>query len=175
MARAKAKPKVIGPAKATARQDAKASSDARASSAGARPAAHGWSDLFSHTAVVVAHWMGKPIAFLTATALVIVWALTGPLFGFSDTWQLVINTSTTIVTFLMVFLIQNTQNRDTLALQLKLSELILVISEAENRFANAEDLTEEELEQLHKELQERTQTTIGALDRRRAERTKKAS
>jgi low affinity Fe/Cu permease len=119
--------------------------------------------------------MGKPIAFLTATALVIVWALTGPLFGFSDTWQLVINTSTTIVTFLMVFLIQNTQNRDTLALQLKLSELILVISEAENRFANAEDLTEEELEQLHKELQERTQTTIGALDRRRAERTKKAS
>ena len=97
--------------------------------------------------------MGKPVSFLIATALVIVWALTGPLFGYSDTWQLVINTSTTIVTFLMVFLIQNTQNRDTMALQLKLSELILVISEAENRFANAEDLTEEELEQLHEELQ----------------------
>ena len=108
--------------------------------------------------------MGKPIAFLIATALVIVWASTGPLFGYSDTWQLVINTSTTIVTFLMVFLIQNTQNRDTMALQLKLSELILVISEAENRFASAEDLTEEELERLHKELQSRAQTTLGALD-----------
>ena len=119
--------------------------------------------------------MGKPIAFLIAAALVIVWALTGPLFGYSDTWQLVINTSTTIVTFLMVFLIQNTQNRDTMALQLKLSELILVIGEAENRFANAEDLTEEELEQLHEELQARA-----AVDARRArspasERTKKAS
>jgi low affinity Fe/Cu permease len=86
----------------------------------------------------------------------------------------VINTSTTIVTFLMVFLIQNTQNRDTMALQLKLSELILVMSEAENRFANAEDLTEEELERLHKELQSRAQTTLGALDRRRVEQTKKA-
>jgi low affinity Fe/Cu permease len=164
MARRKAKPK------ATAKQDMKASTS------GARHAAGGgWSDAFSHIAVVVAHWMGKPIAFLTAAAVVIVWALSGPLFGFSDTWQLVINTSTTIVTFLMVFLIQNTQNRDTMALQLKLSELILVMSEAENRFANAEDLTEEELEQLHKELQERAHTTLGALDRRRAEQTRTAS
>ena len=119
--------------------------------------------------------MGKPIAFLTATALVIIWAATGPLFGFSDTWQLVINTSTTIVTFLMVFLIQNTQNRDTMALQLKLSELILAINEAENRFANAEDMTEEELEQLHEELHERAKATLGALNERRAERTRKAS
>ena len=149
--------------------------DAKASKAGASHNGNGWSGLFSRTACVVAHWMGKPVSFLIATALVIVWALTGPLFGYSDTWQLVINTSTTIVTFLMVFLIQNTQNRDTMALQLKLSELILVIGEAENRFANAEDLTEEELEQLHKELQARAQTTLGALDRRRAEQTKKAS
>jgi low affinity Fe/Cu permease len=134
-----------------------------------------WTEFFSRASCMVAHWAGKPIAFLTATALVILWALTGPLFGFSDTWQLVINTSTTIVTFLMVFLIQNTQNRDTLALQVKLSELILVISEAENRFANAEDLTEEELEQLHKELHQRAQTTLGALDRRRAEQSKRAS
>jgi low affinity Fe/Cu permease len=134
-----------------------------------------WSELFSRASCAVAHWAGKPIAFLTATVLVVLWAVTGPLFGFSDTWQLVINTSTTIVTFLMVFLIQNTQNRDALAVQLKLSELILVIREAENRFANAEDLTEEELERLHKELQERAQTTRGALDRRRAERTRKAS
>ena len=115
------KPKIVAAANAAARQDAKASN------AGASHNGNGWSDLFSRTACVVAHWMGKPVSFLIATALVIVWALTGPLFGYSDTWQLVINTSTTIVTFLMVFLIQNTQNRDTMALQLKLSELILVI------------------------------------------------
>ena len=169
MARAKTKPRIVAAASAVARQDAKASK------AGASHNRHGgWSELFSRTACVVAHWMGKPVSFLIATALVIVWALTGPLFGYSDTWQLVINTSTTIVTFLMVFLIQNTQNRDTMALQLKLSELILVKSEAENRFANAEDLTEEELERLHKELQSRAQTTLGALDRRRVEQTKKA-
>jgi len=126
-------------------------------------------------ACATAHAMGKPIAFLMAVALVIVWAATGPLFGFSDTWQLVINTSTTIVTFLMVFLIQNTQNRDTMALQLKLSELILAMSKAENRIANAEDMTEEELEQLHKELHERAETTLGALNQRRAARSRKAS
>ena len=169
MARTKSKPKVVAAANAVAKQDAKASK------AGASHNDNGgWSELFSRTACVVAHWMGKPVSFLIATALVIIWALTGPLFGYSDTWQLVINTSTTIVTFLMVFLIQNTQNRDTMALQLKLSELILVMSEAENRFANAEDLTEEELERLHKELQSRAQTTLGALDRRRVEQTKKA-
>ena len=169
MARAKGKPKIVAAANAVAKQDAKGSK------AGAAHGNGGWSELFSRTACVVAHWMGKPVAFLIATALVIIWAFTGPLFGYSDTWQLVINTSTTIVTFLMVFLIQNTQNRDTMALQLKLSELILVISEAENRFANAEDLTEDELERLHKELQSRAQTTLGALDRRRAEQDKKAS
>ena len=170
MARAKPKPKIVAAAKAVARPDG------RASKAGASHNGNGyWSELFSRTACVVAHWMGKPIAFVIATALVILWALTGPLFGYSDTWQLVINTSTTIVTFLMVFLIQNTQNRDTMALQLKLSELILVISEAENRFANAEDLSEEELERLHKELQGRAQSTLGALDRRRSELPKNAS
>jgi low affinity Fe/Cu permease len=132
------------------------------------PHRNGWSETFSHAASVIAHAMGKPVTFLTACALVIVWAASGPLFGFSDTWQLVINTSTTIVTFLMVFLIQNTQNRDTMALQLKLSELILVMSEAENRFADAEDLTEEELEALHKELHARAQTTLGRLNERRA-------
>ena len=170
MARAKSRPKIVAAANAVAKNDAKASK------AGAtRNDNGGWSELFSRTACAVAHWMGKPISFLIAAAAVIVWALTGPLFGYSDTWQLVINTSTTIVTFLMVFLIQNTQNRDTMALQLKLSELILVISEAENRFANAEDLTEDELERLHKELQSRAHTTLGALDRRRAEQAQKAN
>jgi low affinity Fe/Cu permease len=146
-------------------------------SANENHARHGntWSNLFSHAAAATAHLMGKPIAFLTAVALVVIWAASGPLFGFSDTWQLVINTSTTIVTFLMVFLIQNTQNRDTLALQLKLSELILVISEAENRFASAEDLTEEELEALHEELRSRAEHTLGTLNERRAARTRQAS
>jgi low affinity Fe/Cu permease len=133
-----------------------------------------WSELFSRMACTTAHWTGKPIAFLIAAVLVIVWAATGPLFGYSDTWQLVINTSTTIVTFLMVFLIQNTQNRDTMALQLKVSELILAMNGAQNRIASAEDLTDKELEQLHKELHRRAETTLGTLEARRA-KAKKAS
>ncbi len=133
----------------------------------------GWSEMFSNAACVTAHWMGKPIAFLLASAAVILWAATGPLFGYSDTWQLVINTSTTIVTFLMVFLIQNTQNRDTMALQLKLSELIIAMNEAENRFADAENLTDKELEELHEELRKQADTTLGHLNERRGQ-TKKA-
>ena len=82
----------------------------------------------------------------------VVWAVSGPLFGFSDTWQLVINTGTTIVTFLMVFLIQNTQNRDTQALQLKIDELIRVTAQARNRLISLEDLTEEELDRVKQEL-----------------------
>src|ERR1044071_3388019 len=111
---------------------------------------------FSHTISV---WTGHPLAFLVAVLLVIVWVLTGPIFHYSDTWQLVINTGTTIVTFLMVFLIQNTQNRDTLAIQLKLSELVLAMKGAENKFAAIEDLTDEELEELHKECRARVETT----------------
>ena len=84
--------------------------------------------------------------------MVLVWAITGPLFQFSDTWQLVINTGTTIVTFPMVFLIQNTQNRDTEALQLKIDELIRVTQQARNRLINLEDLTEEEMEKVKQEL-----------------------
>ena len=134
-----------------------------------------WSDLFGHMAMTTAHWTGKPIAFLIASAAVIVWAATGPLFHYSDTWQLVINTSTTIVTFLMVFLIQNTQNRDTMALQLKVSELVLAMRGAENRVAAAEDLTDKELEDLHKELHRRADETLGTLTARRSKQTKKAS
>jgi low affinity Fe/Cu permease len=126
-----------------------------------------WSQLFSDLACATARYAGHPFAFLTATALVIVWAMTGPLFGFSDTWQLVINTSTTIVTFLMVFLIQHTQNRDTLAIQLKLSELIIAVQEAENKVAVAEDLSEEELEALHEQYRTRAESTLQHLNRRR--------
>jgi low affinity Fe/Cu permease len=121
------------------------------------PDKHGWHATFSNMACSAAHYAGHPLAFLTAVLLVLIWALTGPLFAYSDTWQLVINTSTTIVTFLMVFLIQHTQNRDTLAVQLKLAELIMAASEAENRLATAEDLSEEELEELHKDFQRRAE------------------
>ena len=166
MARTRSKPKIVTASRAAA---------ARSNDAARATKRTSVSDLFSRASCAIAHWTGKPVAFLTATALVVIWATTGPVFQYSDTRQLVINTSTTIVTFLMVFLIQNTQNRDTMALQLKLSELILVINEAENRFATAEELTDEELEKLHEELHGRTQATLGHLNERRAARTKKAS
>src|SRR5689334_22117385 len=93
---------------------------------------------------------GSPAAFLLALAVIIVWGVTGPLFHFSDTWQLVINTGTTIITFLMVFVIQQSQNKDTVALHLKLNELIAASKGASNRLIDIEDLTEEELEALKK-------------------------
>lgn len=129
---------------------------ARASN-GSREKQGGWHATFSNMACSAARYAGHPLAFLTAVLLVLIWALTGPLFAYSDTWQLVINTSTTIVTFLMVFLIQHTQNRDTMAVQLKLAELIMAATEAENRLATAEDLSEEELEELHKDFQRRAE------------------
>jgi low affinity Fe/Cu permease len=136
---------------------------------------NGWSRTFSDMACTISHWAGKPVVFLTAVALVVAWAASGPLFGFSDTWQLVINTSTTIITFLMVFLIQHTQNRDTLALQLKLAELIIAMKGAENEIATAEDLSEEELEQLHGEYRRRAEATLKHLNERRSSELKRAS
>jgi len=93
---------------------------------------------------------GRPIAFGCAAGVIVVWGMTGPLFGYSDTWQLVINTSTTIITFLMVFLIQNTQNRDTVALHAKLDELIIKLEGADNALVTAEEMSDEELEELMK-------------------------
>src|SRR3954471_4628063 len=98
---------------------------------------------------VVGEWTGSTTAFALACAVVGVWLVTGPLFGFSDTWQLVINTGTTIVTFLMVFLIQRMQNKDSLAVQLKLNELVAAVQGASNRLIDVEDLSEEELRVLH--------------------------
>jgi low affinity Fe/Cu permease len=121
-------------------------------------------------AQAVASWAGHPAMFLFALVVVAIWGASGPYFNYSDTWQLVINTGTTIVTFLMVFLIQNTQNRDILTVQLKLSELVLAVQGAENRFAALEDLTDEELHTLHEEAKGRAETTLGHIERRRLAR-----
>ncbi|HVJ78504.1 MAG TPA: low affinity iron permease family protein [Hyphomicrobium sp.] len=105
------------------------------------------SKMFGEFANGVARLSGKPIAFVLAAVVVLIWGVTGPIFNYSDTWQLVINTETTIVTFLMVFLIQNSQNRDNVAIQVKLDELINA-SEAQNRFVGIEHLTDDESEDL---------------------------
>jgi low affinity Fe/Cu permease len=102
-------------------------------------------DLFSKIAHKVAKALGKPIAFIIACSLIIVWALSGPLFGFSDTWQLLVNTSTTISTFLMMFVLQNTQNRDTQALHVKLDELICVTTDARDDLMDLENKTDTEI------------------------------
>jgi low affinity Fe/Cu permease len=100
---------------------------------------------FQTVAQAASRGSGSPRAFMLAFSVVLVWAVTGPFFNFSDTWQLVINTSTTIVTFLMVFLIQNTQNRDTIALHAKVDELIIRLDGADNALVNAEDMSDDEL------------------------------
>jgi low affinity Fe/Cu permease len=106
--------------------------------------------VFARFARASARSSGKPLAFVLATTIVLLWAVTGPLFGFSDTWQLVINTGTTIVTFLMVFLIQSTQNTDTVAVQLKLDELIRTASGARNSMLTMEDMDPEDLDRMRR-------------------------
>lgn len=107
--------------------------------------------LFTRFAKWTSHYTGRPATFMLAVAVIVVWGISGPLFKFSDTWQLVINTGTTIITFLMVFLIQNTQNRDTEALQVKLDEIIRSIVPARNQLLNLEELDEEELDEIREE------------------------
>ncbi|MEX2221622.1 MAG: low affinity iron permease family protein [Candidatus Rokuibacteriota bacterium] len=110
----------------------------------------GW---LEQSARAVTAWTGRSQAFAGAVGVVLVWAALGPVFGFSDTWQLVINTGTTIVTFLMVFLIQRSQNKDSQALHLKLNEIVAALQGASNRLINVEDLTEQEVETLHRHYQ----------------------
>lgn len=106
------------------------------------------SSWFTHFAKWTARMTGRPATFALALAVILVWAVTGPLFKFSDTWQLVINTGTTIVTFLMVFLIQNTQNRDSEAMQVKLDELIRAMTGAHNALLDLEELEERDLDRI---------------------------
>lgn len=118
--------------------------------------------LFTRFAAMLAGWAGQPLAFILAVAFIVMWGVSGPAFGFSDTWQLVVNTTTTIITFLMVFLIQNAQNRDAAAMQAKLDELIRAAIEARNDFVGIEHFTESELERLRKALEEEIADEIGS-------------
>ena len=123
-------------------------------------------DSFEALSEAVTRWTGSTSAFAVALGIILVWGLLGPVFGYSDTWQLVINTGTTIITFLMVFLIQRTQNKDALAIHLKLNELVAALEGASNRLIEVEDLSEQELRVLRRHYQElaklaRTETELG--------------
>lgn len=124
--------------------------------------------LFARFASGTARITGSPPAFLLCVVVVLIWAMSGPFFGFSETWQLVVNTGTTIVTFLMVFLIQNTQNRDGSALQAKLDELIRS-SEADDEFMGIEKLTDQELDKLHKRCEAAAHKANSTLERMKSE------
>jgi low affinity Fe/Cu permease len=121
--------------------------------------------IFTRAASLIATAAGQPLAFLIAMATIVVWAVTGPLFHYSDTWQLVINTGTTIVTFLMVFLIQNSQNRDGAAMQAKLDEILRAVDEARSEFIGIEHLTDVQIEQIRTALEKE----IGVCDDGRAQ------
>lgn len=121
--------------------------------------------IYAVVAKAVSRWCGRPSTFLLAVGVIAVWIVTGPVFGFSDTWQLVINTGTTIVTFLMVFLIQNTQNRDTAAIQLKLDELIRATQGAHNALMDLEELEERQIEAFRRRYERLAFEARGRLER----------
>lgn len=124
--------------------------------------------LFTRFAKTVSRACGHPVAFAVAVGLLVIWGISGPVFGFSDTWQLIINTGTTIVTFLMVFLIQNTQNRDSEALHVKLDELIRANKGAQNALLDLEELEEDELDRIRKDYEKLARTARGELNRRKS-------
>ncbi len=125
---------------------------------------------FARFAQYVSHITGRPVAFMVAFSAIVIWGLTGQFFGFSDTWQLVINTATTIITFLMVFVIQNTQNRDTIAMQIKLDELIFVTQKARNALMDLEELDDNELESLRRDYERLAQEIPRHIARRRSQK-----
>jgi len=122
--------------------------------------------LFSAFATRLSGWMGQPAAFVIALLSIALWGMTGPVFHYSDTWQLIVNTSTTIITFLMVFLIQNAQNRDAAAMQAKLDEVIRAIDGARNRFIGIEHLAEAEIEAIRAAIEEDCKKDDGETGRR---------
>lgn len=133
------------------------------------------SERFRKFAQIISTIAGSPASFALSVLIVLIWACLGPTFHYSDTWQLVINTSTTIITFLMVFLIQNTQNRDAREIHLKLDELIRANAKARNSMIDLQALSDDELKNLHDELcklNESTETRIGEIQQLRASRTK---
>jgi low affinity Fe/Cu permease len=128
-------------------------------------------------AEATARGAGRPATFIAALAIIVIWGVSGPLFGYSDTWQLVINTGTTIVTFLMVFLIQNTQNRDSQAVQMKLDELIRANKGAQNSLLDLEEMEVEDLDKLrqqYEDLAKKARDTLGGRQRPRTERDEAA-
>jgi low affinity Fe/Cu permease len=130
--------------------------------------------VFTRFAKWTSRAVGRPSAFIIAVSTLILWAASGPLFGFSDTWQLIINTGTTIVTFLMVFLIQNTQNRDAEAIHVKLDELIRSNKSAHNALLDLEDLEEEELDRIRSDYEDLAARARGELNKRKPARAKRA-
>jgi len=126
---------------------------------------------FDRISSAVAKRMGHPTAFVIAVAAVLIWALSGPIFGFSDTWQLVVNTGTTVMTFLMVFLIQNSLNRDSMAIHVKLDELIRVSKDAADKLIGVEQLTEAEIESLEEDEEAASATKAKASAKAAAERS----
>jgi low affinity Fe/Cu permease len=125
---------------------------------------------FSRFAKVTARYAGKPVTFMVVVLIIVIWAIAGPIFGFSDTWQLMINTGTTIVTFLMVFLIQNTQNRDAEAMQVKLDELLRVTKGAQNALMDLEELEEEELDVIRDRYEQIAERARGEFRKQERER-----
>ena len=124
--------------------------------------------LFTRVASYIAGLAGRPIMFVVALSIIIVWGATGPVFDYSDTWQLIINTGTTIVTFLMVFLIQNSQNRDAAAMQAKLDEIIRALSDARNEFIGIEHKTDHEIEAIRSAIEQECGNAVaGAVERLR--------
>src|SRR6478735_11517756 len=119
------------------------------------------SRFFTKVCNAVAHAAGKPITFAACVTIIVLWAVTGPMFGYSDTWQLIINTGTTIITFLMVFLIQNSQNRDGAAMQAKLDELLRAVEKAREKFIGIEHLTDQQIELIRTALERNSKDQKG--------------
>ena len=128
------------------------------------------SDLFSRFSHIVSHLSGRPGTFALAVLLIVAWGASGPIFGFSETWQLVINTATTIITFLMVFVLQNTQDREGEAVQAKLDELIYALKGADNRFVQAEKLNDHDLHALREKLMQQCEVASEEIARRTGKR-----